>query len=137
VSVTKARMGADKALPRKTHLDVYVMASGGGKDFNGLYRERKKIYQTLQKAGIAAEISWKTKPRLPKEFKAAEDLSVSFAVILGQDEWEKGLVKVKEMGLPPGHPEKEGVDVALDDLVEDVKAKLSRVAEALPVREKN
>jgi len=128
-------MGADKALPRKCSIDVYVMAFGG-KEFNGLYRERKKVYQMLQKAGISSDISWKTKPKLPKEFKAAEDLGVAFAVILGQDEWEKGLVKVKEMGLPAGHPEKEGIDVSLEDLVKEVKAKLGRGTETLAVREK-
>lgn len=126
-SITKARLEADKnaAMVRKNEVDVYVMAFGG-KGFTGMLKERMAVCSRLWDVGIKAEFLYKVKPRLPAQFKAAESGGVPFAVILGEDEWNNGKVKVKEMGLSDGHPEKEGVEVALDDLVSDVKAKLSR-----------
>ncbi|CAI4216212.1 unnamed protein product [Parascedosporium putredinis] len=104
-SITKARLAADKsaAAVRKNEVDVYVMAFGG-KGFTGLLKERMEVCSRLWGAGIKAEFLYK-------------------------DEWNNGKVKVKEMGLRDGHPEKEGVEVALDNLVADVKAKLARRAE--------
>ena len=113
---------------RKNEVDVYVMAFGG-KGFTGLLKERMEVCSRLWGAGIKAEFLYKVKPKLPNQFKAAEAGGVPFAVILGEDEWNNGKVKVKEMGLRDGHPEKEGVEVALDNLVTDVKAKLARRAE--------
>lgn len=124
-SIIKSRMAADKtAAPlRSTEVDVYVMAFGG-KGFEGLLKERMEVARTLWDAGIKAEFSWKVKPKLPAQFKAAEQGGVPFGVIFGEDEWSKGMVKIKEMGLPEGHPEKDGVLVEKDKLVEEVKARL-------------
>ena len=128
-SITKARLEADRnaAAVRKNEVDVYVMAFGG-KGFTGMLRERMSVCSRLWDVGIKAEFLYKVKPKLPAQFKAAETGGVPFAVILGEDEWNNGKVKVKEMGLRDGHPEKEGVEVALDDLVADIKMKLSRRA---------
>lgn len=60
------------------------------------------------------------------QFKSAEAGAVPFAVILGEDEQAQGQCKIKELGLPEGHPEKDGVVVALTDLVKEVKARLGR-----------
>lgn len=49
-----------------------------------------------------------------------------FAVILGEDELAQGKVRVKEMGLEEGHPEKEGVLVDLKNLAEEVKTRLAK-----------
>lgn len=38
----------------------------------------------------------------------------------------QGKVKIKEMGLREGHPEKEGVLVALTDLVPEIRKRLER-----------
>lgn len=46
---------------------------------------------------------------------------VPLAVILGEDELARGEVKLKELGLPEGHPEKEGVTVSLENLAEEVR----------------
>ena len=37
-----------------------------------------------------------------------------------------GKVKVKEMGLPDGHPEKEGVLIDLGSLVDELKTRLAK-----------
>jgi histidyl-tRNA synthetase len=54
---------------------------------------------------------------------------VPFAVVLGEDEVAQGKVKIKEMGLREGHPEKEGVLVDLTDLVRETKDRLARKRE--------
>ncbi len=63
---------------------------------------------------------------MPAQFKLAETGGVPYAVILGEEEQAQGKVKIKEMGLPEGHPEKDGVMVHLKDLVTEVKRRLSR-----------
>lgn len=65
------------------------------------------------------------KPKLDKQFDAAESASVPFAIILGQDEQAAGKVKIKEMGLPAGHPEKDGVLVEIKELTSEVKKRLA------------
>lgn len=126
-SITKARMeaeGAAKAV-RLNDVDAYVMAFGG-KGFEGLLEERMKVAQRLRQAGIKADYLMKKKPKLPAQFKAAETSGVPFAIILGEEELAKGQVKIKEMGLEEGHPEKEGVQVELDNLVEEMRARIEK-----------
>ena len=126
-SVTKARMdatgGTEKV--RLNEVDIFVMAFGG-KGFDGMLEQRMNIARTLWEAGIKAEFSYKVKPKLPAQFKAAEVGGVPFAVIIAEEEQKAGKVKIKELGLPEGHAEKEGVLVALEDLVEEVKTRLWR-----------
>ncbi|KAJ0358512.1 hypothetical protein COL922a_014608 [Colletotrichum nupharicola] len=110
---------------RPSEVDVFVMAFGG-KGFNGLLAERMSVANQLWNAGIKTEFAPSVKPRLPQQFKPAE------AVILGEDELAAGKVKLKELGLPEGHPEKEGYLVSRDDLVEEIKKKLNKTA--LPLR---
>jgi histidyl-tRNA synthetase len=102
-------------------VDVYVMAFGG-KDFDGLLLERMAVTAQLWDSGIRAEFAAKVKPKLPQQFKAAAD--VPLAVILGQDELAASKVRVKVLGLPDGHPEKEGVLVEKAELVAEVKKRL-------------
>jgi len=126
-SIIKARMAADKsAAPvRNNEVDVFVMAFGG-KGFTGLLRERMELCRTLWDAGIKAEFSWKVKPKLPQQFKAAEAGGVPLAVILGEEEIKAGKVKIKELGLPEGHAEKDGVEVETSTLVEEIHSRLSK-----------
>lgn len=132
VSITKARMEADKAAAalRSSEVDVFVMAFGG-KGFTGLLKERLEVCKILWDAGIKAEFAYKEKPKLPAQFKAAEANEVPFAVILGEDEQAKGQVRVKELGLEAGHTEKDGVLVDLTNLVEEVRQRLKRREEKL------
>ncbi|GME22393.1 hypothetical protein GTA08_BOTSDO13370 [Neofusicoccum parvum] len=125
-SITKARMEAEKtaAAVRINEIDVFVMAFGG-KGFTGLLPERMEVARTLWEAGIKTEFSWKVKPKLPQQFKQAETGGVPFAIILGEDELKDGKVKIKQMGLPEGHPEKDGVLIEKSSMVEDVRKRLA------------
>ncbi|KKK19991.1 hypothetical protein AOCH_001123 [Aspergillus ochraceoroseus] len=110
---------------RASEVDVFVMAFGG-KGFTGLLPERMSVANKLWNAGIKAEFAPSVKPRLPQQFKLAEAGGVPLAVILGEDELAAGKVKLKELGLPDGHPEKEGFLVSQDDLVAEIKKKLNK-----------
>ncbi|KAK5663364.1 hypothetical protein OQA88_3792 [Cercophora sp. LCS_1] len=125
-SITKARTAAQKATekPRKNDVDVFVMAFGGGKDFTGLLKERSQVCARLWNAGIKAEFLYKVKPKLPNQFKAAEQNGVPFALILGEDELAQGKVRFKEMGLPADHPQKEGELISFEKLEEEVQQRL-------------
>ncbi|KAI9684093.1 MAG: Cytoplasmic and mitochondrial histidine tRNA synthetase [Trizodia sp. TS-e1964] len=127
-SITKARMGvSESASIRLTEVDVYVMAFGM-KGFTGMLAERMEVARTLWDAGINAEFSYKVKPKLPAQFKAAEANGVPWAVILGEDEQAEGKVKIKQMGLPDDHPDKNGVLVDMNDLVVELRARLREAA---------
>ncbi|KAL1996638.1 hypothetical protein VTN49DRAFT_7503 [Thermomyces lanuginosus] len=126
-SITKARMERENKQEslRASEVDVYVMAFGG-KGFNGLLKERMEICKTLWAAGIKAEFSYKVKPKLPQQFSQAEAHGIPFAVILGEDELAAGQVRVKELGLEKGHPEKEGVLVDIKNVAEEVQKRIAR-----------
>ncbi|PGH31555.1 histidyl-tRNA synthetase [[Emmonsia] crescens] len=125
-SITKARMERENSGTNKiSEVDVYVMAFGG-KGFTGLLKERMDVARRLWDAGLKVEFSYKRKPKPIQQFDAAEANAVPFAVILGEDELAAGQVRVKEMGLDKGHPEKDGVLVNLSTLAEEVKERLER-----------
>lgn len=124
-SITKQRLAQDSsAAPiRNNEVDAYVMAFGG-KGFEGLLAERMAVAKRLWDADIKAEFSWKVKPKLPQQFKAAETNGIPFAIILGDDELAAGKCKIKEMGLPEGHPEKEGVMIDMAELEQEMKQRI-------------
>ncbi|KAF5622349.1 histidyl-tRNA synthetase [Fusarium tjaetaba] len=124
-SITKAKMAAEKnAAVRNNDVDVYVMAFG-----QGYLKERMSVCAKLWESGIKAEFLYKVKPKLPAQFKAAEANGVPFAIFLGEDEVKAGNVKIKEMGLQEGHPEKEGILVSMSDMAKEIKVRLQRKRE--------
>ncbi|CAI7571417.1 unnamed protein product [Penicillium glandicola] len=126
-SITKARLEREQKSDalRSSEVDAYVMAFGG-KGFGGMLKERMEICQKLWSAGIKAEFSYKLKPKLPQQFKAAEQGAIPFGIILGEEELSAGKCRIKEMGLPDGHPEKEGVEVEISSLVPELQTRLAK-----------
>ncbi|KAI1744643.1 hypothetical protein F4680DRAFT_232301 [Xylaria scruposa] len=122
-TILKARQEKEKQSARGS--DVYVMAFGG----KGLLPERMDIARLLWDAGLSAEFSPKVKPRLPQQFKAAETAGISLAVIIGEDELKAGKVKVKVMGLPEGHPDKDGKLIEKTNLAAECKRLLAADAQ--------
>ncbi|KND92408.1 Histidine--tRNA ligase, mitochondrial [Tolypocladium ophioglossoides CBS 100239] len=121
-TILKARREKENAA-KVRGTDVYVMAFGG-KDFDGLLLERMSVARRLWNAGIRAEFSPKVKPKLPQQFKAAED--VPLGVILGQDELAAGQVRLKALGQGDDKSDEKdrGKLVSLDDLADEVKKML-------------
>lgn len=103
-------------MKREREIDVYVMAFGGG-----LLMERMAVARELWLAGISTEISPKAMPKLPQQFKVAESGSATVAVILVEDELAAGKIRIKVLGLPEDHAEKEGRLVDRQDLISEVR----------------
>ncbi len=106
---------------RPVSTQVFVMAFGGGKDWNGLLPERMAIAAKLWDAGIETEYMYKKKVNPRKQFDAAEKVGCPLAVILGKQEFADGKIRVKELGT--GQTD-EGDLVPIDDVVKEVKKHL-------------
>ncbi|RVX74656.1 hypothetical protein B0A52_01783 [Exophiala mesophila] len=126
-SITKARIAKGEKFSYITSsaTDVYVMAFGG-KEFSGMIEERMHIRRLLRRAGYIAELAPKEKPKPQVQFKRGEKAGAPFAVILGEEEQARGEVRLKQMGLPEGHPEKDGVLVKVENLVGEVKTRIDQ-----------
>lgn len=48
---------------------------------------------------------------------------------MGEDELAQGKVRIKQLGLPDGHPEKDGFMVKMDDMVAEVRKTLAKVGD--------
>lgn len=117
-TIMKARQETE-GKARVREVDVYVMAFGGS-GFTGLLLERMKIARKLWDAGIRAEFQAKVKPKLPQQFKAAED--VPLGVILGEDEMKNGEVRLKTLNTGGEEEDKDrGQLVKIEDLVAEIK----------------
>lgn len=110
---------------RPTSTQVFIMAFGGGPEWTGFLPERMAVAKRLWDAGIEAEYIYKAKPKLQKQFEAAERSGCPLSVILGQDEYKRGLVKVKQLG--QGEQADSGEDVSVDELVEKVRTRLANL----------
>ncbi|BFZ61999.1 Cytoplasmic and mitochondrial histidine tRNA synthetase [Saitoella coloradoensis] len=121
-SIIKQRTEA--ASVRSNEVDVYVMAFGGGKDWNGFVKERMRVCKELWDAGIKAEFLYKAKPKPRPQFEAAEKSGVPLAIILGQEEYNNGQVRLKELGLK--EDSNEGALIQRGDMVAEIKKLLEK-----------
>ncbi|KAK6332821.1 Cytoplasmic and mitochondrial histidine tRNA synthetase [Orbilia brochopaga] len=129
-SIIRKRLENSTAVLRSSDVDIYVMAmpEGSGDSKNGFLKERMAISKQLWEGGIKAEFLYKSCPKMQAQFKAAEVAGVPFAVIIFNEQLGLDTVRIKELGLPDGHPEKEGIPVPVKDLVEEVKKRLKSTA---------
>ncbi|XP_043240144.1 histidine--tRNA ligase, cytoplasmic-like isoform X1 [Amphibalanus amphitrite] len=107
---------ADKAdqKVRTTETEVYVCSAQ-----KGLMDERMKLLTTLWDANVKAEQSYKKNPKLLQQLQYCEDHGVPFAVILGESELQRGVVKLRHVAT------REETEVQRDQLVEVLRAKLA------------
>ncbi|SSD60780.1 probable Histidine--tRNA ligase, mitochondrial [Saccharomycodes ludwigii] len=112
---------------RSTSTQVFIMAFGGGKDWNGYLPERMQIAKKLWNAGIETEYLYKAKANPRKQFDAAEKSGCPLAVILGKEEYLQGKLRVKRLG--PEFAHDDGEVIPIDDVVKVVSEKLSQVHE--------
>ncbi|CAN6669176.1 histidine--tRNA ligase, mitochondrial [Trichomonascus vanleenenianus] len=127
-SIIKARQGLyEKA--RAAHTQAFVMAFGSGPEYTGFLPERMAVAQKLWAADIEAEYMYKVKPKLQKQFEAAEKAGCPFAVILGQEEFANGVVKVKRLGL--GEESDKGLDIKIEEVADYLKAELKKLHNGL------
>lgn len=77
---------------RTTDVQVYVASAQ-----KGLVKERLKLTSMLWDAGINTEHSYKGNPKLLAQLQHCEENKIPLAIILGQDEISRGVVKVRNV----------------------------------------
>ncbi|XP_021961327.1 histidine--tRNA ligase, cytoplasmic isoform X2 [Folsomia candida] len=104
---------SDKKI-RTTETQVYVATAQ-----KGLVEERVKILSTLWGSGIKAEHSYKASPKLLQQLQYCEEMQIPWAVVIGEGELEKGIVKLRNVAT------REEEEIPRTDLIPILKARLS------------
>ena len=103
---------------RSTKTQVFVISIGE------LITERMEILKELWDSGIAAEMIFKNKPKLPSQWHACEKEGIPFAVIIGSTEVEKGVIKIKDMSNKTGTQDEKEQIVPRSSMISELKARL-------------
>lgn len=77
---------------KSNSIQVFIVSVG-----DGLLKERMQLAKELWNAGINATFMHKNKPKLDKQWTSCENDLVPLAVIIGKDELDQGVVRIKEM----------------------------------------
>lgn len=77
------------SVPSETQ--VYVCA------IDGLLKERMAICRELWSSNIKAEFMFKGNPKLARQLAHCEKANIKLAIILGQSELDRGIVKIKDL----------------------------------------
>jgi histidyl-tRNA synthetase len=106
---------------RTTETSVLVCSAGSSskKGDRGFLAARMEICRRLWAGGVAAEYLYSENPNMKKQIECVTDSRIPFMAIVGEDELARGVVKVKDV------ESKEQIEVALDDLVDLIKSKLT------------
>lgn len=112
-SVLEAKYAAEKIKMRTKLVDVYVASV-----HKGLYEKRLKIIGDLWNSGIRAEHSYKLNPKLLVQLQHCEEHGIPYAVVFGDAELERGVVKLREV-----FSRKED-EVPLSGLAEEIRKRL-------------
>ena len=86
---------------------------------DGFLEERMKICRLLWDADVKTEFTFKVNPKLPRQLAQCEKSGISLAIIIGAEEVEKKLVKIKNLSM------KTEVSVPLDQMVSSIKGILN------------
>jgi histidyl-tRNA synthetase len=86
-----------------------------------LVSERLRLITSLWDNGINAEQSYKRNPRPLDQFQFCEDKGIPIAIIIGEDEIKKNIVKLKIVA------SREEITVSRDDLIPEIQKQLSKL----------
>jgi len=84
-------------------------------------KERLKLINDLWAADIRAEHSIKAAPKLMQQFKNCEDRNIPFCVIIGRNEVDNGVVKLRDLNL------RKEVEIPREKVVEELNARLAKL----------
>ncbi|XP_073834054.1 histidine--tRNA ligase isoform X2 [Musca autumnalis] len=91
-SVIEAKTAASGVKQRTNDIEVYVASA-----HKGLHEKRLSILNDLWNQGIKAEHSYKLNPKLLAQLQHCEEQQIPLAVVFGDSELEKGIVKLREV----------------------------------------
>ncbi|XP_030023570.2 histidine--tRNA ligase, cytoplasmic isoform X2 [Manduca sexta] len=113
-SVLEAKLAAGDIAVRTSDIDVYVASAQ--KNF---LEERIKVCAELWDAGIKTEQSYKKNPKMLNQLQHCEENGIPLAVVLGQSELERGVVKIRNI------VSRQEDEVPRDSLVQELKTRIS------------
>ncbi|CAF0850393.1 unnamed protein product [Brachionus calyciflorus] len=91
-AVMEAKIKRDNLKIRACETDVYIVTPQ-----KGLVEERLKLCQMLWEASIKTEHPYKANPKILHQLQYCEENSIPYAVIIGQDEIDNNVVKLREV----------------------------------------
>uniref|UniRef100_A0A646QFZ5 histidine--tRNA ligase n=1 Tax=Hemiscolopendra marginata TaxID=943146 RepID=A0A646QFZ5_9MYRI len=91
-SIMEANENASENKTRTTEVEVYVASAQ-----KNLIEERMKLCKIIWDAKIKAEMSYKANPKLLAQLQHCEDNGIPFAIIIGESELQKGIVKLRNV----------------------------------------
>lgn len=109
ISIVEAQM---KKASKVRTIDTEVFVASATKN---LVEERLRVLSILWGAGIKAEHSYKSNPKLLQQLQYCEDMQVPLVVVLGEDEIKSGIVKLRNT------KSRAEVTVKRDEIVEKLK----------------
>lgn len=113
-AIIEAKNAAEKTKIRTSDIEVYVASA-----HKGLHEKRLEMLAKLWNGNIKAEHSYKQNPKLLAQLQHCEENKIPFALVLGDGELERGIVKLRDVATR--HED----EVPIDNLVEAIKWRLS------------
>jgi histidyl-tRNA synthetase len=113
-AILEARNAAKQIKVRTSEIQVYVASA-----HKGLHEKRLEILSKLWDGQIKAEHSYKSNPKLLAQLQHCEEQQIPFALVLGDSELERGVVKLRDVST------RKEEEVRIDNLVEAIKWRLS------------
>ena len=113
-SIMEAKIG--KAKSRTTETQVYVATAQ-----KNLHLERLKVCKDLWDADIKSEQPYKKNPKMLTQLQYCEENRIPLAVIIGESELERGVVKLRVI------ESREEAEVSRGDLASAIKTKLNEL----------
>lgn len=113
-AILEAKNTANKTKVRTSEIQVYVASA-----HKGLHEKRLEVLSKLWDGGIKAEHSYKLNPKLLQQLQHCEEQQIPFALVLGDSELERGVVKLRDV------ISRKEEDVPVSNLVEAIKWRLS------------
>lgn len=101
-------------LPDETELDIFFISIG-----EKVQEQTVRLIQQLRLEGLTVDKDYQGR-KIKAQFKAADRLSAKYVIILGEDELNNNMVKVREMDTG------EEIEVSMEELVKTMKEKLGR-----------
>lgn len=112
-TVIEAKLAREKQKVRTTEIQVFVAAAQ--KD---LVKHRMSVCRDLWNAGIKAEHSYKKNPKLLAQLQHCEENEIPWAIIIGEGEVAKGVVKLRDVIT------RQEEEIKRDDLVGEIFKRL-------------
>jgi len=113
-AIMEAKIGSGTAI-RTTSTEVYVASAQ-----KNLLEERMKVCNLLWEADIRTEQPYKKNPKMLNQLQYCEENGIPFAVIIGESELQKGVVKLRDIAT------REETEVARSELVQTIISKRNK-----------